>query len=303
MQPTKYIWMNGELVDWDKANVHVLTHALHYGSGAFEGIRAYKTANGPAVFRLREHIERLFYSGSALKMEIPFTVDQIVEAVVNLLRENGLEQGYIRPLVYYGYGVMGLNPKGAPVHLAIACWPWGAYLPHDTVDVKISKYCRIHPGSTVADAKLIGHYVNSIMSAQEVRGTKYHEAIFLDYQGNVAEGPGENIFLIKNGKLSTPSKGAILAGITRDSIIQMARSLGYEVTERVIKPNELYEAEEAFFTGTAAEVVAIRSIDDKVLPSGDEKGVITSKLKTLYLDTVYGRNDAFKKFLTYVQNK
>jgi len=300
MQPTKYIWMNGELVDWEKATVHVLTHALHYGSGAFEGIRVYKTPNGPAVFRLPEHIERLFYSGSALRMEIPYTKDQLVEAVVTLLRENGLEQGYIRPLVYYAYGVMGLNPKDAPVHLAIACWPWGAYLPHEAVDIKISKYMRIHPSTTIADAKLCGHYVNSIMSAQEVRGTKYHEAIFLDYQGHVAEGPGENFFMVKAGKIYTPPTGSILPGITRDTVMQLSKTLNLEVIEKIIKPEEIYQCDEAFFTGTAAEVAPIRSIDDHVLGDG-AVGPITNKIKTTYLDTVYGKNPAFNKFLTFVE--
>lgn len=299
MEPTKYIWINGKLTDWDKANVHILTHALHYGSGAFEGIRAYKTERGPAVFRLREHIDRLYYSASALKMQIPYKPEELVKATLLNLKENGLEHGYIRPIVYYGYGVMGLNPREAPVHVAIAAWPWGKYLPHDAVDVKVSSFIRIHPGSTVADAKLNGHYINSIMAVQALKGTKYHEALFLDYEGNVAEGPGENIFLVKDGKLVTPSKGNILAGITRDTIMKLADTFGIACTERKLTLKDVFAADEAFFTGTAAEITPIRSIDDHTL-SGGEVGPVTRKLKDAYIDLVHGRNAELDSFLSYV---
>ncbi|MCO6431317.1 MAG: branched-chain amino acid transaminase [Deltaproteobacteria bacterium] len=299
MQPTKLIWMNGKLTDWQQANVHVLTHALHYGSGAFEGIRVYKTPDGPAVFRLKEHIERLYYSSSVLSLNIPFKKEELCKGVVDLLRENGLEQGYIRPLAFFGYGVMGLNPRGGETNVIIACWPWGAYLPHDSINIKISKYIRIHPQSTVADAKLCGHYVNSIMAALEVRGTQYHEALFLDYKGEVAEGPGENFFMIKGNELITPPLGAILAGITRDTVMQIAQASGYKVTERPIKAEEIYTADEAFFTGTAAEVTPIGSINDKPLGAGGV-GPISGKIKQAYLDVVYGKNPEYKHMLTYV---
>lgn len=299
MEPTKFIWMNGELVKWQEANVHVLTHALHYGSGAFEGIRVYKTERSPAVFRLKEHMERLHYSAKALKMKLPYTVEDLCNATLMTLRENGLEQGYIRPLVYYSYGVMGLNPRDASVHTAIACWPWGKYLPHEAVDVKISDYIRIHPKSTVGDAKLVGHYINSIMAVQGLSGTQYHEALFLDYRGNIAEGPGENFFIVKAGSLYTPKKGAILAGITRDTIIQLAAKFGIKTEETDLTAADAAAADEAFFTGTAAEVTPIRSLDDKVFGNGSP-GAITAQLRDAYQDLVSGRNKDFDHFLAYI---
>ena len=209
MQPTKLIWMNGSFVPWDHAKVHVMTHTLHYGAGAFEGIRAYKTDQGTAIFRLREHMERLHYSATALAMQLPYTVDDLCKVACELVKLNELEHGYIRPLAYYGYGVMGLNPRSSPTEVMMSCWPWGAYLPVAQADVKVSSYIRIHPRSTVADAKICGHYVNSILAVLELRGTKYHEALFLDAQENIAEGPGENFFFIKNGELCTPPLGTI----------------------------------------------------------------------------------------------
>lgn len=299
METTKYIWKDGALVEWDDAKVHVLTHTLHYGAGAFEGIRCYKTETGTAIFRLPEHIDRLIYSGQAVGMTIPFSREELIAAVVSTVKENQLEQGYIRPLVYYGYGVMGLNPRNAPVEVIIACWPWGAYLPHEAVDLKISKYIRIHPQSTIADAKIVGHYVNSILSVLELRGTKYHEALLLDHKGNVAEGPGENLFLIKGGKLTTPSLGTILAGITRDTILKLCADNGLEVTEATITPDDVFAADEAFYTGTAAEVTPIHSVDDRVIGNG-EVGPITRKLKDQYLDIVRGKNSAYTSWLTTV---
>lgn len=300
MEPTQFIWMNGSFVPWHDAKVHVMTHSLHYGDGAFEGIRAYKTERGGAVYRLREHMERLQYSSQVLGMEVPYSVDQLCEATCELLRRNDLEQGYIRPLVFHGYGVMGLNPRNSPIEVMISCWPWGAYLPVEAADVKVSSYIRIHPRSTVADAKICGHYVNSILAVLELRGTKYHEALLLDSEGNIAEGPGENFFIIKNGELLTPSLGTILAGITRSSVIQIARDLGIHVVERRIPLAEIMSADEAFFTGTAAEVTAIGSVDDT--PIGDGKpGPITSKIKETYLNAVYGRDSRYDMFLTYVR--
>lgn len=297
MEPTKYIWMNGALVPWENATVHVMTHALHYGDGAFEGIRFYKTSRGPAVFRLREHIERLVYSASVLGMTIPFSIERLCDATLELIRANEIEHGYIRPLAYYGYGVMGLNPRNSPTDMMIACWPWGKYLPVELADIKVSSYIRIHPRSTVADAKICGHYVNSILAVLELKGTKYHEALFLDSDGMVAEGPGENFFVVKNDELVTPPLGTILAGITRSTVIQIARDEGLSVTERSISLDEVFEADEAFFTGTAAEVTPIGTINDRVIGAG-KIGPVTAALKARYLDAVHGRADAYRRFLT-----
>ena len=299
METTKSIWFNGKLIPWEEANIHVMTHALHYGGGAFEGVRAYETERGAAVFRLEEHTERLFYSAKALKMEIPYSQDEINQAILDTIKDNELQHCYIRPLAFYGYGKMGLNPKGVQTETIIACWPWGAYLPHEAVDIKTSKYIRIHPKSTVSDAKITGHYVNSIMAVQELEDTKYHEALFLDYNGNIAEGPGENLFIIKDGKLSTPPLGTILAGITRDTIFKLCVSLGLELTERTLTEEDVYKADEAFFTGTAAEVTPIASLNDQVLGDG-KPGEITKKIRDNYQDIVHGRNSEFESMLSYV---
>jgi len=299
MEPTKYIWMDGEFIAWEQAQVHVLSHTLHYGAGAFEGERAYKTDRGPAIFRLGEHTERLFYSTGVIGLELPFTQEEINNATIELIRRNEVEHCYIRPLAFYGYGKMGLNPTGAPAQLMIACWPWGAYLPHEMVDLKVSSFIRIHPRSTVADAKICGHYVNSILAVRELIGTHYHEALFLDEHEQIAEGPGENFFIVKDGGLITPPAGTILQGITRATIMELAKAEGLPVTERVIPIQEALEADEAFYTGTAAEVTPIRSIDDKTIGSG-EVGEITGKLKNQYLDIVSGRNPRYDHYLTYV---
>ena len=301
MDTTEWIWMNGEWVRWADAKVHFLTHALHYGSGVFEGIRVYKTADGPAIFRLQDHISRLFYSMSVLKMEPRFDKAACMQACMDVVRKNGLEQGYIRPVAWFGYGLMGLNPRDLPGEVAVACWPWGAYLPHEMVDIKISMYMRIHPGSLIADAKICGHYVNSILASLEVRGTPYHEALFLDYRGLVAEGPGENFFIVKNGVLKTPEPGSILNGFTRDTVMNIARREQITVEECRMTPEEALEADEAFFAGTAAEVTPIRSIDGRVLGNG-EVGPVTGRIKTLYLDTVYGRIPELRHYLTYIGN-
>jgi branched-chain amino acid aminotransferase len=301
MEKTEYIWHNGETIKWDEAQCHILTHSLHYGAGAFEGIRAYQTERGAAVFRLKEHIDRLFYSSEAVRLSIPYSVEELMDATTTLIRENSLQHCYIRPLVYFGYGVMGLNPRNAPTEVSIICWPWGAYLPHDMVDLKVSSYIRIHPKSTVCDAKITGHYVNSIMSVLELRDTKYHEALLLDHEGNVAEGPGENLFLVKDGTLHTPKLGTILAGITRDTVMQMAKDEGLEVIERTITTEDVFTADEAFYTGTAAEVTPIRSVNDNVIGAG-EIGPVTDKIRTLYLDTVNGRVEKYEHFLTFVDS-
>jgi len=300
MQATDYIWMDGTFIPWTEAKVHVLTHTLHYGDGAFEGIRAYKTERGSAVFRLREHMERLHYSAKALGMQLPYSVEQLCEATCETLKRNNLEEGYIRPLIINGYGVMGVNPRNSPVQTIIACWPWGAYIPVDAADIKVSKFIRIHPDSTVADAKICGHYVNSIMAILELRGTKYHEALFLDADENIAEGPGENFFIVKNREIISPPLGAILAGITRATLIEIARDKGYTVTERRFSLTEALAADEAFFTGTAAEVTPIGSIDDRPL-SGGKAGPISLDLKASYLDAVRGKTPKYEKFLTFVK--
>jgi branched-chain amino acid aminotransferase len=300
MQATDYIWMDGTFIPWTEAKVHVLTHTLHYGDGAFEGIRAYKTERGSAVFRLREHMERLHYSAKALGMQLPYSVEQLCEATCETLKRNNLEEGYIRPLIINGYGVMGVNPRNSPVQTIIACWPWGAYIPVDAADIKVSKFIRIHPDSTVADAKICGHYVNSIMAILELRGTKYHEALFLDADENIAEGPGENFFIVKNREIISPPLGAILAGITRATLIEIARDKGYTVTERRFSLTEAIAADEAFFTGTAAEVTPIGSIDDCPL-SGGKAGPISLDLKASYLDAVRGKTPKYEKFLTFVK--
>lgn len=299
MEKTSLIWLNGKLVDWDNAQTHLLTHTLHYGAGAFEGIRIYSAVDGAAIFRLEHHIERLLYSAGVLKMELAYSKEQLIEATVSTVKSNQLSEGYIRPIVYYGSGIMGLNPQSAPVDVAIACWPWGAYHPHKAIDVKISRYTRIDPRSTVTDAKICGHYVNSILAVLDLRNTHYHEALFLDSDGHVAEGPGENFFMVKDGIIITPPLGSILAGITRSTIIEIAAALGLQVQQRHFVAEEVWQAQEAFFTGTAAEVTPIRSIDDRQIGSG-AVGVITERIKSTYLKVVRGENPDFRRYLTYV---
>jgi len=302
MKATDYIWMDGTLVPWADAKVHVLTHTLHYGDGAFEGIRAYKTERGAAVFRLREHMERLHYSANALGMQLPYSVEQLCEATCETLKRNKLEEGYIRPLIINGYGVMGVNPRNSPVQTIIACWPWGAYIPVDAADIKVSNFIRIHPDSTVADAKICGHYVNSIMAILELRGTKYHEALFLDSNGDIAEGPGENFFMVKNREIITPPLGAILAGITRATVLEIARDRGFAIVERPISLADAVAADEAFFSGTACEITPIGIINDQPLGNG-KPGPVSLEIKSAYLDAVRGRTAAYRRFLTFVENR
>lgn len=300
METTKFIWFNGTLVPWEQAKVHVLTHTLHYGGGAFEGIRFYATPEGPAIFRLEDHINRLLYSVKTLKMHLPFTHEDICQAIKDVVRVNELPSGYIRPLAFYGYGKMGVNPIGNPTELTIACWPWGAYLPHDAVDIKTSRYIRIHPDSTVVDAKLCGHYLNGILATLELQGTHYHEALFLDVEGFISEGAGENFFMVKDNVLYTPQLGTILAGITRETIMELADAAGISVKEVNITLEDAYQCDEAFFTGTAAEVTAIRSIDDNIIGKGTV-GPVTTLLKKTYLDMVSGKNADYRQFLTIIE--
>lgn len=298
-KPTKYVWMDGKFKKWKDAKIHLITHTLHYGGGCFEGIRFYNTANGPAVFRLKDHIRRLFYSSKAIGIKIPFTQKEIFDAVIQLLRKNKIKHGYIRPLTYYGEGHMGINPIGAPQSIAIAVWSFPSYLGHDMVKVKTSKYIRIHPKSTIADAKIIGHYSNSILASLEVRKAGYDEALFLDYKGNVAEGPGENIFMVKKGILYTPPPGCILPGFTRDAVIHLASDLGYRVLEKNFTLKTLLSADEVFLTGTAAEVSPVGIVDKKRVGKGKE-GSVSSRIRKAYIDLIHGKNPKYKKWLTYV---
>ncbi|MBI5414169.1 branched-chain amino acid transaminase [Candidatus Peregrinibacteria bacterium] len=300
MQKTPYIWMNGKMIPWDDAKIHVLTHALHYGSAVFEGIRFYETPNGPAIFRLEDHTKRLFYSATTLEMAVPFTEKEVNEATKKVVAQSGEKSGYIRPIIYYGYGKMGLYPVGAPVDVAVACWSWGKYLVDRPVHAKISKYIRIHPRSLISDAKVTGHYVNSILASLEAHGEEYDEAILLDFEGKVAEGPGENVFVVKNGALFTPPLGKILRGITRDSIFRIAKDLGISVTEKEMMPEELFTADELFFTGTAAEVSPIGTLDKKKIGNGEE-GPVTKKIREKFMEAVRGKDEKYKEWLTFLE--
>jgi len=295
----KFIWMDGKFKKWNDAKIHVLTHSLHYGGAVYEGLRFYDTPDGPAIFRMEDHYKRLFYSASALEMNLPFTQAQLCEATVTLLQKDKLKSGYIRPIAYFGYGKMGLNPAGAPICVSIAAFPFGSYLGHEQVKVKTAKFIRIHPDSTIADAKITGHYSNSILASQEIRRAGFEEALFLDYKGNVAEGPGENIFIVKKGVLYTPPTGTIIAGITRASIITLAFDLGYKVIEKTMKEKDVYSADEAFFTGTAAEITPIASLNNKKIAKG-LVGPITTELKANFMEAVQGKNPKYRKWLTYV---
>ena len=302
IQKVDKIWMDGELVDWDDAKIHVLTHTLHYGCGVFEGIRAYETDRGPAVFRLTDHVVRLFNSAKIFMIDIPFTVEEIVSAVKETVRVNGLPSCYIRPIVYYGYGEMGLNTLPCPVNVSIAVWPWGAYLGDEGmqhgVRMKISSWQRHGLNAMPPAAKGTGMYINSSMAKDEALNAGYDEAILLSPQGYVSECTGENIFVVRNGTIITPpvSAGA-LEGITQSSVLTIARDLGHEVQVGNIARSDLYVAEEAFLSGTAAEVVPIRSVDDRDL---GEPGPITKAIQTTYLDTVRGKVDKYKEWLEHV---
>ncbi len=301
-EKTDKIWMDGELVPWDEARVHVLTHSLHYGSGVFEGIRTYATADGPAVFRLTDHVDRMLDSAKLLMMEIPYSREELVEACKLTVRESGLDSCYVRPIAYLGYGEIGLNPLPCGVNVAIAVWPWGAYLGEESltsgVRVKISSWRRMDPNVNPVAAKGTGIYINSSLAKVEAVKSGYDEAILLNSQGQVAECTGENVFIVRDGVLLTPSLASgALAGITRDSIMTIARDLGYEVREEQLLRHDLYLADEAFLTGTAAEVVPIRSVDDRVI--GDA-GEMTRKLQETYVAVVHGQVERYKDWLEYV---
>ncbi|HEY3673851.1 MAG TPA: branched-chain amino acid transaminase [Acidimicrobiia bacterium] len=302
-EKTEKIWMDGELVPWDEARVHVLTHSLHYGSGVFEGIRTYAAADGPAVFRLTDHIQRLFDSAKLIMMEIPYTRDAIVDACKLIVRESGLDSCYVRPIAFLGYGEIGLNPLPCEVNVSIAAWPWGSYLGEESLEagvrVQVSSWRRMDPNINPVAAKGTGIYINSSLAKVEAVKAGYDEAIMLNTQGFVAECTGENVFIVKDGVVMTPptSSGA-LAGITRDSIMTIARDLGHPVVEQQLLRHDLYLADEAFLTGTAAEVVPIRSVDDREIGS---RGAITRTLQETYFAAVRGEVEQYKDWLEYVR--
>ncbi len=304
--PTKKIWVNGTLVDWEKATTHVLSHTLHYGTGAFEGIRAYKTSSGPAVFRLREHMVRLVNSCKILMIDLPYTVDQLVEAAKEVVRVNDLENGcYLRPLVYLGYGEMGINPLNSPVETIIAAWPWGAYLGDEGVEngvkMKISSWNRHHPNVFPTASKTVGAYVNSSLAKVEALKAGYDEAIMLGTDGRISECSGENLFIVRDGALITPpsSEAGALAGITLNSVVQIAKDLGYEVRYESLRRDDLYICDEAFLTGTAAEVVPIGSVDDRAIGTG-KPGPITKQIQSTYASAVRGEIPAYEGWLDRV---
>lgn len=304
MEPTKLIWMDGELVPWDEANVHVLSHGLHYGTGAFEGIRAYETDDGTAVFRLTDHMDRLLRSCKALGIPMDWSSDDLVKAGKEVLEVNGLRSGYLRPIVFYGTGSMGLNPAGAVIHTVIATWEWGAYLGEegirDGIRAAVSSWRRIDQSSMMPNAKGTGAYVNSVMAKQEAIRAGYDEALLLNIDGFIAEGSGENLFAVRRGSIVTPPVAAgVLEGITRDSVATLLRDDGYEIAEGAITRTDLYYADELFFTGTAAEVTPIREVDGR--PVGDGvPGPVTRRAQQLFMGTVTGTLDLHPEWLEYV---
>ena len=301
-----HIWYDGKLVPWRSATTHVLTHSLHYGLAVFEGVRAYKTVNGTAIYRLREHMERMFASAHIYMMKIPYSVEQLMDATKEVVRANKLEECYIRPIAFYGSEKMGVSPKGARVHVAIAAWPWGAYLGADGLEkgirVKTSSFARHHVNVSMCRAKYSGTYANSILANQEAIDHGYDEGLLLDVDGFVAEGAGENIFMIKNGRIYEPELTSALMGITRDSVIQLAADRGYTVTARRITRDDLYIADELFFTGTAAEVTPIREVDGRVIGAG-KRGPITAKLQKAFFNLVQGKDKKHQAWLSPVEGR
>jgi branched-chain amino acid aminotransferase len=299
VEKSEWIWMNGEFVAWDEAKVHVLSHGLHYGSGVFEGIRCYETESGPAVFRHREHLERLSKSAELYYMELPHSIDDIREATHELIRRNGLRSCYIRPIAFRGYGEMGLYAQAAPIDVVVAVWPWGAYLGEEGkrngIRAKVSSWRRISAASLIPHAKASGQYLNSILAKTETAKAGYDEAILLDDRGFVCEGSGENIFVVRDGEIATPGHVAsILDGISRRSVVQIASDLGYKVVERDIARAELYLAEEIFLCGTAAELVPVREVDDHTLGG---PGEITTVIQAKFEDALHGRAQEYAEWL------
>ncbi len=300
---TKKIWMNGKFIDWDKASVHILTHTLHYGLGVFEGIRCYETETGPAVFRLEEHINRLFGSARIFLIDIPYTKKEIKKAVIETVNVNKIKECYIRPIVYIGYGAMGLYAPNNPINVAIAVWPWGAYLGDkglkNGIRVKTSSFIRNHVNSNMSRGKVCGYYVNSQIAKKESIACGYDEALLLDTEGYVSEGSGENIFIVRNGTLKTTPLTSILEGITRNSIIKIAHDENLKVKEERFTRDELYISDEAFFTGTAAEVTPIRLVDERKIGTG-RPGRLTKRLQSTFFSIVKGKNKKYESWLTRV---
>ena len=297
------IWSDGKIIPWRDATTHVLTHTLHYGMGVFEGVRAYETPRGPAIFRLQEHTKRLFNSAHIFMMKMPYDQATLMQAQLDMVRQNRLQSCYIRPIVFYGSEAMGISAKTLSVHVAIAAWPWGAYLGSDGIEngirVKTSSFTRHHVNINMCRAKSVTTYANSILAHQEVAHDGYDEALLLDVDGYVAEGAGENIFIVKQGKLYTPDMTSCLEGITRASIIELAAEMGIPVIEKRITRDEVYCADEAFFTGTAAEVTPIRELDNRKIGSGT-RGPITARLQAMFFDCVSGKTNGHADWLTHV---
>jgi branched-chain amino acid aminotransferase len=298
------IWLDGEMVPWREAKTHVLTHTLHYGLGVFEGVRAYLTDKGTAIFRLREHTRRLFQSAHILNMNIPYDQDTLNDAIVETVRANNLDSGYIRPMCFYGSEGMGLRADNLKVHVMVAAWSWGTYLGDESLEagirVKTSSYTRHHVNIAMCKAKANGNYINSMLALQEALDCGYDEALLLDAEGYVAEGSGENIFMVRDGVLYTPDLTSALEGITRDAIITLARESGMQVVERRLTRDGIYIADEAFFTGTAAEVTPIRELDGRIIGNGT-RGPVTERLQSLYFDHVHGRTDEHPEWRTLLK--
>ncbi len=304
MNEAKYIWMDGNFVPWNEAKVHILTHTLHYGNGAFEGTRAYQTEDGLAIFRLQDHTKRLLNSAKILKIDVPFTQEDLEEAQIELLRKNNFKGNvYIRPLIYLGYGKMGLYHIGAPVHAAIAAWEWGAYLGEEGLEkgirVKISSIIRNSVKSTFGKAKAVANYLNSQMAKYEALDAGYEEALMLDDEGFVAEGSGECFFIVREGVLITPPNDNSLESITQATVLELARERDIPIQRRRITRDEVYIADEAFFTGTAAEITPVREVDGRIIGEG-KRGDITKELQDAYFDVVYGRDKTYKHYLTHI---
>jgi branched-chain amino acid aminotransferase len=298
-----FIWYDGKMVPWRDATTHVLTHSLHYGLGVFEGVRAYKTDKGTAIFRLKDHTDRFFRSAHILGMKMPYDKETLMEAQKAAVRDNKLESAYIRPMAFYGAEAMGISAKTLSTHVIVAAWSWGAYMGDEAlvkgIRVKTSSFSRHHVNVTMCKAKASGNYMNSIQAHQEAIQDGYDEALLLDVDGFVAEGSGENIFLVRKGKLLTPDLSSALEGITRDTIVELAEEMGLQVVEKRITRDEVYSADEAFFTGTAAEVTPIRELDNRKIGNGG-RGPITEKLQSVYFDVVKGRSAKHQDWLTYV---
>ncbi len=298
-----FIWFDGKLVPWRDAQVHVLTHSLHYGMGVFEGVRAYETQDGTAIFRLQDHTQRLLRSAHIFGMKIPFDAETLNQAQIEVVKQNGLNSGYIRPLAFYGSEAMGISAKTLKVHVAIAAWPWGAYMGQEALEkgirIKTSSFTRHHPNISMTKAKASGHYINSILAYQEAAADGYDEALLLDIDGFVAEGSGENFFMLNNGKIYTPDLSSALDGITRKTVFQIAQDMGIEIIQKRITRDEVYCADEAFFTGTAAEVTPIRELDHRMIGQGS-RGPITERIQKKYFDCVHGQCPEYTHWLTPV---